>query len=114
MNKETTDLIKQLADKLGTTAEHLWGVLVKQAPISASVDLVASILLVIVFIAVWVRTIKLLYRKKDEYDFEEKSLFIGIACVVSAIIIPLISRTLTTTLAGFYNPEYWALRQLIK
>ena len=38
MNEATAKLIEELAAKLGTTAEHLWGVLVRQAPISATVS----------------------------------------------------------------------------
>lgn len=30
-----TELLKQLADKLGTTVEHLWGVLIAQTKIEA-------------------------------------------------------------------------------
>lgn len=48
MNEETSKLIRELADKLGTTAEHLWSVLVKQAPISSATDCVGLIVLWII------------------------------------------------------------------
>ena len=35
MNDQTAKLIEQLAQKLGTTTEYLWSVLIKQAPIDA-------------------------------------------------------------------------------
>lgn len=34
MNEQTTKLIEQLAKELGTTAEYLWTVLLKQSPIA--------------------------------------------------------------------------------
>ena len=34
MNQETIELLKVLADKFGTTTEHLWSVLINQAFLS--------------------------------------------------------------------------------
>lgn len=39
MEEKTIKLIEQLAQKLGTTTEYLWAVLLKQAPIDATVVL---------------------------------------------------------------------------
>lgn len=39
MNNDVGELILELAERLGTTGEHLWGVLVRQAPISGAIDL---------------------------------------------------------------------------
>ena len=44
MDEKFQKLIEALAAKLGTTAEHLWGVLVRQAPISGAVDLVLCVM----------------------------------------------------------------------
>jgi hypothetical protein len=46
--KELTELLGKLADKLGTTVEKLWSVLLKQAPISGTVDLLLCASLVVV------------------------------------------------------------------
>ena len=40
MNDQTLELIRDLAEKLGTTTEHLWGVLVTQAYISGVGDVI--------------------------------------------------------------------------
>lgn len=45
MDDKYRQLIEDMAAKLGVTAEHLWGVLVKQAPISGAVDLVICIVM---------------------------------------------------------------------
>ena len=43
MNDQTVQLLRELAEKFGTTTEHLWGVLIKQAYISGVGDLITSI-----------------------------------------------------------------------
>jgi len=34
LEKELVPLLEKLSEKLGTTAEHLWQILIKQAPIA--------------------------------------------------------------------------------
>lgn len=41
MDDKTLQVVTDLASKLGTTAEYLWGVLLKQAPITGSLALLA-------------------------------------------------------------------------
>lgn len=51
MNEQVLALLTQLAEKLGTTVEHLWSVLVKQAFISTTVNLlIYSLLLILGFV----------------------------------------------------------------
>lgn len=45
MDDKYQQMIEALAAKLGTTAEHLWGVLVRQAPITGAVDLAICVVL---------------------------------------------------------------------
>ena len=40
MNEQTTILLQKLSESLGTTSEYLWAVLIKQAPISATISMV--------------------------------------------------------------------------
>lgn len=40
MNDKVLEALQTLAEKLGVTAEHLWGVLLKQAPIDGTIFLV--------------------------------------------------------------------------
>lgn len=107
MNEQTQQLIDKLATKLGTTAEHLWGVLIKQAPISSTIDLIGIALL----FAVLLYAYKLLKRADLDYAdgplaFALWWLFFLLGLIVSIIAMPYI-------LSGFFNPEYWALKQLI-
>ena len=47
MNETTIQLIEELSKRLGTTVDHLWGVLVQQAPIFAVYRIIALIVIVL-------------------------------------------------------------------
>ncbi len=40
MSEKTEQLLRELAQKLGTTAEHLWGVLIKQAYVDSIIGII--------------------------------------------------------------------------
>lgn len=56
MDEKYYELLERIATKLGTTAEHLWGVMVKQAPISGITDLI-SIVVLIAAAFLWCKTV---------------------------------------------------------
>ena len=117
MDENTARVIQSLADKLGTTAEHLWGVLVRQAPITATIEIgYIPVMLVLAWVGV-----KMLVKGKerfDEGDNEVIGMTLSIAgfiiCGVAAITLIAAFCCLSTNIAGFLNPEYWALKQIIK
>lgn len=116
MNKETVDLIKQLADKLGTTAEHLWGVLVKQAPISAGIYLAISLIVIFIIICIWYcffNRFKIANKNNEYIDLEERAMLFFLSCIPTVIAVSFLSYTIENTLAGFFNPEYWALKEIL-
>ncbi len=110
-------MINDLAAKLGTTAEHLWAVLIRQAPISASTDI---LLLIASGVALWF-ALRIISRGmkglEESYNNEGTNmailLFGGVACIVSCILAVNLLLSLGMILAGFFNPEYWALKQII-
>lgn len=53
MNESTEMLVRELADKLGITAEHLWGVLIRQASITAATDSVIALIMVGLLLALY-------------------------------------------------------------
>lgn len=107
MNEETSKLIRELADKLGTTAEHLWSVLVKQAPISSATDCVGLVVLWIIMGISFVE-LKKLVTKDDDW---RPVYIIWVVCALGVTVLSCI--TVQSVLAGFFNPEYWALQQLL-
>lgn len=119
MNEQTIKLIEQLARKLGTTSEYLWAVLIKQAPISALTDLLYFILVIIGGIILW-KIHKYLSKDRGEdknsiYYDEENIVIIPmfIVSIVWAIIFIACFFSIGDIINGFFNPEYWALKEVL-
>ena len=113
MNKETQELIERLSEKLGTTADHLWGVLIKQAPIQAIIDGITMAALIVLSILA-LKLFKDKYKKLWDTDAEPLVIVAGLftAMLVVATII-IVCTTFDTTVTAVFNPEYWALKQII-
>jgi hypothetical protein len=120
--KELTPFLEQLASKLGTTVEKLWAVLLKQAPISGTIDLMVCIGLVLVA----VKCFRFVNRKttvpaeteKDQYpnaQWEEEGAgiaWVGIGLLLLTIGL-IIIFSVNNIAAAFLNPEYWALKEIL-
>lgn len=110
MNEQTEKLIRDLSEKLGTSAELLWGALLKQAPITAAMDTI--IILLLAAVLVW--SYRLIKRKRVDWELDddlECFIWMGWAALVLLDFV-MIACNLTSIVAGFFNPEYWALKQL--
>jgi hypothetical protein len=111
MDEKYAQLLETLATKLGTTAEHLWGVLLRQAPISGAVDLALCIILAAV---AW-KLIALVKRKTADPESEWR--FDPLPAVFFALVATILSGVALLSIPGivsaFANPEYWALKQLL-
>jgi hypothetical protein len=115
MDEKTLQAVTALANKLGTTAEYLWGVLVKQAPISGALDL--AVLAAWSAACVWV--VRFVHGKtsgKDPaWDDEVGRVFawvgVGLVCWLTMLIGGL---SFSGSVTAIVNPEYWALRQILK
>lgn len=105
------DLVDQLAQAMGTTADLMWAALLHQAPISATATLILLLFLWPALI-IGVRSTFKHWVAIVETDME-----FG---VVLAIFIGGITTLVLTIgggaamLAGFFNPNYWALRHILK
>lgn len=123
MDEKFQQLIEALAAKLGTTAEHFWGVLVRQAPISGAVDLVLCV--VIAAVTVW--WVALVKRKTTcppetetnrypKAEWRDEGAFLAWLVTVIFGVSALLSviGSAQGIVAAFANPEYWALKQLVK
>lgn len=117
MNEQTEKLIRELAEKLGTTVDHLWGVLVRQAPIDGCASIISWL-----FIAALIAGMFFFVR----YGFRRAETCVGggwaiasvmmafVAAILAIALVVIVCTDLSTTIAAFKNPEYWALKQLIK
>lgn len=115
MNNETQKAIELLAQKLGTTSEYLWGILLSQAPIDATMHVVYLFLSILLCFALY-RIHKYLMNDDNEisyYNYEGLEIFmIIVAGLVSAIFAALLF-TVGNALNGFFNPEFWALNYVM-
>jgi len=105
-------LINKLADRLGTTADKLWAVLVEQAAVSAIANTTTlTVTGAILGLLAW-RAKQVLnegtYYERDKAIFG--SLIVGLACLVWTICL---LASVPDIVSGFVNPEYWALKQLL-
>lgn len=107
MNESTEILIRELSEKLGTTAEHLWGVMVKQAYVYASTTALIITALVI--------ATGFFYKKLPKFDDDNGiTVFLwtswGFLAFVTFVAVIAEAQMIVT---GFLNPEFWALKQLL-
>ena len=119
MNEQTAELIRELAAKLGTTGEHLWGVLVAQAPVSSSVSLLSftCVAIAIVLAAKW-RAKRMSAESDKRYGpwaaDEPLSIFSAVGLwIITIITVGIFVDSASMIAAGFFNPEYWALKQIV-
>ena len=120
MNDQTRDLLEKLATKLGTTAAHLWEVLVRQAPISAACDLLVLAVLIAACVgfAMWLRYSARCVAEADdtsgaEFGWGTSVILSGIAFAITLGVFLCAICSIDVTLSGFFNPEYWALKQVL-
>lgn len=111
MNELTYQLLQELAERLGTTTEYLWQALVNQAPISSLTNIAIYIML-IALIGLIARCSKGLTF--DEVDDPKVMVFLifGLIWLILGTIFFMVS--IHDTVTGLFNPEYWALQQILE
>lgn len=119
MDDKTTALIERLAEKLGTTAVQLWDVLLHQALISGTIDLVISIIMVLIAIGV-VRFVKGKTTKPKEGPFKqaewrgEGAALAWFGTVIYLILTGgVLLGLMRRVVVAFLNPDYWALSHIL-
>ncbi len=123
MNDKTLIALTTLAEKLGTTTEYLWSVLLKQAPITGAIDMLVFAAWVVAII-LWARfvrgkTSKPAPTEKDRYPgaewTDEAAVFAWLSVFIFGVTMTItIGSCLSITVAAIFNPEYWALHQILK
>jgi len=122
MNQETKEIIQEIAEKLGTTAEHLWGVLIKQAGINAITDVIIATITICVFAFTFKYVMKKTHvpekTEEERYPTAEWDDELGVLAHIILLIFAIIAASITlasiyTVITALLNPEYWALKQII-
>jgi hypothetical protein len=113
MNEQLVNTLNTLALKLGTTAEMLWEVMMKQAPIYAMTSTFVIVLSGVLFFFLYK------FFKKNEWFADEidENPFMFLVSTVLAIAVAcygvLVLTTIPSIIYAIFNPEYWALMNLL-
>ena len=109
----TAEVLDKLAAKLGVTAQYLWGVLLKQAPIAAVLDILQDII-IIGWVCILVKLTRWAWKKTEKgWDEAPTALGLTVAWVFTAVMICVVFFSFTGTITAIVNPEYWALDRLL-
>jgi hypothetical protein len=120
--KEIQPLLEKLAEKLGTTANYLWAVLLKQAPIAAATYFVQVLAMAVAWFF-WYRVHKHLMKEPpaDNYNdsyYEKYDIGAGLPMALIALFLFVLSIILVVNfqemVSGFFNPDYWALNKILR
>ena len=114
MNDKFAELLEKLAVKLGTTAEHLWVVLIAQAKIYGWTQIIiGSFLFVLVLFAT---TVFFHLRKKLNKDYDDGRLICSLIMMFFACMFfcGQFFSTIQDIITVFNNPEYYALKEVTK
>lgn len=111
-------LLRDLALKLGTTVEYLWNILTKQQILDAYQMLAwATFFTLAIIIGVFVTYFiaKTQSTVKNEYDiFSDYQNVWNVWIGISVFLLILIISISTSAIKILYNPEYYALQDILR
>lgn len=121
MNDQTIALLTTLSKKLGTTVEHLWGVLLAQVPIEIAISFGAIIVSSLITFLLARATLKI-HRdqearpKPKDSGADDLAGFISLVLTVimTVVTIAVFCEKVTVLVTLIFNPEYWVLQHFIK
>jgi hypothetical protein len=117
MNDKMTELLEKLAVKLGVTVDHLWAVLVAQVRNQAIAWIIEALFFTALTAIAVIIGRKYLSRIDEEWDWEDHVGGLMCLAVVASILLVVwicIVESIGTFLAMFNNPEYVALKNVLK
>jgi len=118
MNEELNKQLAELAAKLGTNAEHLWSVLVKQAYIDGISSLMTTLgcgvaTAVVLWFFVYLRPKwKETVEPKPNFFLTTEPVEYMVLAIVLALLLAVACSNFYWVLSDFFNPEFYAWRQL--
>lgn len=117
MNEQTNQLIEKLAQKLGTTTEYLWGVLIQQAKIDAITTLFQFGLIALFGYILYRLNKKFRVECENGYDTyylsDSTGWIMGICFGVWCLLTFIAFFCIPDVINGLINPEYWALDKVL-
>ena len=113
--ENTTELVKQLSNQLGTTTEYLWSILINQAPIDATISLIQILIIVLIgFFLLKAHNYLSNDTKELSYDNNDIiGIFMTSAVIIYAILLIGAICMISDVINGYFNPEYWSLNRIL-
>lgn len=112
-DKELAKILHSLAEKFGTTVDHLYAILIKQAYIEA-IEWMIGFAIYSILYSIFIYRFRKYYihKKRGNCDVTEPIWFLLI--ISSLSMICLIIGIIINVPTMLFNPEYYALKQIIK
>jgi len=111
MDSNTKELLEQLAAKMGTTSQYLWSILLKQAPIDATISLIQIIFTLLLGYALFKLHVK--FNESEAYDNDATWIIMGCLVIIYLIFLCIAIACISFVVNGYFNPEYWALNRVL-
>ena len=110
MDDRTFKILQELAANLDTTAEFLWGVLLRQAFISGIIDILQYCLIIGVSYAYY----KWVVSEKRDFSTGGDSLPVAwVLGALLAVLLIIMFFAFPNTITNFANPDYSALKSIL-
>jgi hypothetical protein len=113
MNENTEILLRELAEKLGTTSEYLWQNLLNQAPISGSFHIIWAILLLFLAVFVGNNIKRKMPEWKREYDNVDINSIVALHIIGMSFFGAFFLIVLYNSVTAFMNPGFWAMKEIL-
>lgn len=117
MDDQTTKALQELASKLGTTVTYLWHILIRQAFITGMKHLIFYFFVVIIGVVLF-KLHKKFSKPGGKYEGGDAPELVKCPMIVFFIFWLILVggsiATMSATIDCFFNPEYWALNEIMK
>jgi len=114
MNEQTLQMLQALAEKLNTTAENLWAVLIAQARIEGILSSIWVVVCLVLMVAS-IKTARWIYKGVWHDDWDEIAILplVAVSLFGTVMIFPMVIN-LNWAITCFANPEYYALIHILR
>lgn len=115
MEKELELVIDKLAEKLGTSVEFLWSVLIKQAYVYVTYSAFGFLIILLAGFIIY-KIHKKLHRnnsyKEEDGEFYMTIIFVSFLAWIFTMGFFLVFN-ISEVVTALLNPEYWAINKII-
>jgi hypothetical protein len=117
MNEQAMKMIGEISEKLGTTAEHIWGVLLRQAYIDSITNILSLLLGFVVCSVVWMIFGFLFVEQnnpENRVGCEFVLVCVGVVSGIFSIVLVLaLVIGIGPIINGFVNPDFVAFNYIL-